>query len=274
MLWDILIAAGVAFTQLVITIYGVTLSVQEKRLKIAFIIGLVGVLGIGLTVWGAIRNGISQQKLEADLTELKKGQQTTNSGIEEIKTNPPVVNVSPPVVNVLPPTQAVHANVVLVAFQSSHNVPKTVNGVTISVHPLLVVGKPVMENFQFTNTGTATADKLGGYSRIYISGDSEENLTKKFKREFDTKKTSGGTLQAGGIEGFWFTAQSESAVTENDINQILDEKQHLYAFFAITYRDPNGTHYLHHCRLLQTPRREQLGEDPIWHFCKDFSEHR
>lgn len=96
MLGDILIAAGIGFTQFVITWYGIHVSVERHRVRNAIIIGVIGAAGIGLTVWGAIRGSLTQQNLQAQLTELRRGQQTTNAGIQDIKSNPPIVNVNPP----------------------------------------------------------------------------------------------------------------------------------------------------------------------------------
>jgi len=71
MLWDIAIVFGIGLSQLFLTIYAVWVSVTEDKLKIAFIMAVVGALGLALTVYGAIRSVGAQQKLEADIAELK-----------------------------------------------------------------------------------------------------------------------------------------------------------------------------------------------------------
>lgn len=88
---EILIAAGIAFSQLVITWYGVHVSVQDHRIRNAVIIGLIGAAGIGLTVWGAVRSTIAQDHLQAQLDRIQKNTET-----------PPQVTVNVPPVTVPP----------------------------------------------------------------------------------------------------------------------------------------------------------------------------
>jgi hypothetical protein len=169
MFWDILIAAGVSVTQLAITAYGVIVSVQEKRLKIAAVIGIVGGIGIGLTIWGAIRSGTTQQKLEADIVELKTGQQTANAGIKHIEQTPPaapVINVNTP--NPPPPPS--------LSYLRRDSVLSQVNGIV--AHPLTpdfarftnTAGNHE-NDFYFVNPGPGPAkDVLYGASAFLIPG--------------------------------------------------------------------------------------------------------
>ena len=50
--WDIAIVAGIALSQLFVTIYAVWVSVTESKIKTAGVIALVGTVGIALTVLG------------------------------------------------------------------------------------------------------------------------------------------------------------------------------------------------------------------------------
>jgi len=89
---DIWIVTGAAITQLVITIYGIYESVIENRKRRAFIIGLIGAVGIVLTVWGAFRNDSVQ-------TAVKRRRDGLQKSVD--KPQPaPVANVPPTVVNV------------------------------------------------------------------------------------------------------------------------------------------------------------------------------
>jgi ABC-type phosphate/phosphonate transport system permease subunit len=85
MLWDILFAAGIGLTQLVLTWYGVHVSVRENRIRNAIIIALVGFVGIGLTVGGTIRNSINQDRLQAQLNKIQRNTE-----------QPPTVQVNVP----------------------------------------------------------------------------------------------------------------------------------------------------------------------------------
>jgi hypothetical protein len=72
MFWDILIVSGIGLTQLVITVYGVYVSVVDNRIRNAVIIGIVGAVGMGLTVWGGIRSSKAQQALQAQLDQIQQ----------------------------------------------------------------------------------------------------------------------------------------------------------------------------------------------------------
>jgi|SRR6267378_636719 len=97
MLWDILFAVGIGLSQLVLTWYGVHVSVQENRIRNAVIIGLVGLIGIGLTVGGTIRNSVVQDKLQAQQNKI---QQNTEKQ--------PTINIQP---QVTMPTAPAHTHV-------------------------------------------------------------------------------------------------------------------------------------------------------------------
>jgi hypothetical protein len=91
---DVLIVSGIAFTQLVITWYGVHVSTGKHRIRNAFVIGIIGAVGIGLTVWGAVRSAQAQSALEAQLNQIQKNTET-----------PPKVEV-----NVQSPTDSIKAS--------------------------------------------------------------------------------------------------------------------------------------------------------------------
>ena len=91
MFWDVIIAAGNGVTQLVITWYGVHISVKDGRVRNAFIIGIVGFFGIGLTIYGAIRSGMAQRTLQGQLDTIQKN--------TERPIPAPIVNVNPPSIN-------------------------------------------------------------------------------------------------------------------------------------------------------------------------------
>jgi hypothetical protein len=63
MVLDVLIALGIGITQLALTWYGVHVSVQEHRTRNALIIGLIGTVGLVLTVFGTIRSTASLEQI-------------------------------------------------------------------------------------------------------------------------------------------------------------------------------------------------------------------
>ena len=70
MFWDIWIAVGISLTQLVVTWYGVHVSVQEHRIRNAFIIGSVGLIGMILTVVGVVRTGSAVNAMQGQLDKI------------------------------------------------------------------------------------------------------------------------------------------------------------------------------------------------------------
>jgi hypothetical protein len=95
-MWDIVIAAGVASSQLIITWYGVNVSVAENRFRNAIVIGSIGAAGIFLTVWGTVRAGQAQTKLEAQLEKIQKQTAVPPNVLVNIPPQAaPIVNVRP-----------------------------------------------------------------------------------------------------------------------------------------------------------------------------------
>jgi hypothetical protein len=249
MIWDIILAL-VAFASQFLTAYiGWRVTVdgvkpERKRLYEALFAlgGFVGALAIIISTYRA-------GEISHDLAELKQGQQTVKAGIQHIETNPPTVVVSPPVVHVSPssaPTPAAQVN--LLNFESA--LSSTQNNVT--VRPLLAVGHLVEENFYFGNSGSAEADKVWGYGRIYIvSTESEDEITRKFIRELSSiKHPDSGYVPTGGTQNFWFTASSDREVTTDDLTKLSDGTERLYMLYAMHYEDQTGKHYEHWCRML------------------------
>ena len=68
---DAWLAGSIAVTQLVTGIYGVVVSIAEGQLKIAMTMGVIGGLGVALTVFATVRSDRAQQSLQAQLTEIK-----------------------------------------------------------------------------------------------------------------------------------------------------------------------------------------------------------
>jgi hypothetical protein len=277
---DILIVAGIAFTQLFVTVYAVWVSVTDKRITAAFIIGVVGALGVVLTVWGAVRAGVTQQKLEADINELKTGQQTTNAGIQHIESTPRSVTVNPQI-NI--PNPPLRANVAVGVISPGN--AETINGVRTGRLRWLVLNELVQANIPFTNTGSAVADAAVGWGRIYIvpsdpmkadidkreeKREDEKLLEKQFRTYSKTApKTPTGTIPNPN-GSMWFTARSERVITQPDIEKLAIGGELLFLFFVETYKDATGSHYIHGCQIAQPP----AFNPEIWQFCDGFQDHR
>lgn len=80
MVWDVLVGVGISASQLIITLYAVDISVKEHRQRNAVVIGLLGLAGIGLTVFATIRNGVTQRRLEAQIQVITQDTQLSVHG--------------------------------------------------------------------------------------------------------------------------------------------------------------------------------------------------
>jgi hypothetical protein len=279
-MWDIVIAAGVASSQLIITWYGVNVSVAENRFRNAIVIGSIGAAGIFLTVWGTVRAGQAQTKLEAQLEKIQK--QTAV---------PPnvLVNIPPqaaPIVNVRPsappkPTASVAEARTVSGFKAPNTTDPRAAG------PWLTADQEITANLVFSNSGPARADDVRAWGRIYLV-ESDPNKTdpdKLAEKSEDARmlarnlvKTSTPILKnmpAGKIDPnpsdyFWITAHSGRAITQEDIDKLQSGSELLFLLYIVQYRDPAGEHYIHSCKIVQPP----AFKPEIWQFCSAFEEHR
>ncbi len=161
----------------------------------------------------------------------------------------------------------------LITFEKLEDIYRLyLNGVPSGAGVGLVAGKRVGFNVYFVNTGTATANDVRGHGKVYLVGDNkhESSVVARFKRELQGsgKDPLRATLDAGGHDEHWFTAQSDRPITQDDINKLAYGKEYIYLLFSESYHDPTGTHEQHYCKLLQPP-----AFDPeVWQICKDFSD--
>ena len=262
MLWDILIVVGIGFSQIVTAWYGIHVSVKENRMRNAIIIGIVGAVGIGLTVWAAIRSGTAQAELKSQLTTIQHNTET-----------PPRVTVNVPPLSpvVIPPSAPpVRADVVL--HEVSGGIKQSLNGIPTGVTAVYRLGETALINIYFMNSGTADAD-MDGAAKIYLvperSEKTEKALTADFNKFVMHRTPTPSPLQHGGQQFSWFSGQSEKTITQEDIDRLKNGSTILYLYFEVEYKDPTGHHYQHYCRWAQPP-----AFDPeIWHYCSDYEDH-
>ncbi len=227
MLWDILIAAGVAITQLIITWYGVSVSFQEKRLRIAIIIGLVGGLGIGLTIWGVIRSGTTQTKLEADITELKNGQQMANAGIKQIENTPPTVTVP---VTVNEPSQIKHTSLHFMKPE-------------LSKFPFLPfhAGQQLVLNMGFINSGDFAILNVKSDHVIVLTDIKDINhVFAKHRKELNPKNISGQMNAHIGVVS-WHTYFGPT-LTDDDIPKLNSQEKAVCGLGIAYWKDESGNY--------------------------------
>jgi hypothetical protein len=69
---DVLLAICIATLQLIVTWYAVDISVREHRVRNAFVIGLLGLVGIVLTEWMTVRANKTQEQLIQEIDKVQK----------------------------------------------------------------------------------------------------------------------------------------------------------------------------------------------------------
>lgn len=224
MLGDVLIAVVTGFTQLVLTWYGIHVSVRENRMRNAFIIGFVGAIGIAFTVWGAIRSGNYQRKLEFDIASLERGQQTANEGIQKIE------NAPPPTVTV--DTRPKHAHI---DFDSP---PNLVNG--YPMFPFHVGQEPAL-NMGFRN-GSDEVPALKTTKHALVVVVPVADMQKSFDRYLvNIKQTSFSHLDTinpradGGYHSHW-----ADPLTADDVLQLNKGQKAVCGLALITWQDETG----------------------------------
>lgn len=251
MVWDIIIAAGIAVIQVALTWYGVHVSVKEERLRNALIIGMVGVIGVGLTVWGTIRATTSQQKLGNDITELKKGQQDTKVGIQQIKNNPPVVNVNPPVINFPAVPQHTHAQFLSPGSLTSNP--------TLPFHE----NQNVALNVTFANGGNFTLNDplLGALLELVPASESAEVIWRKFGSKVKLEHRGGSMVAshnptANDHQLRTFTLDGPLSKSDADDLMAIPGNKKLCAIGKLQWRDDSGRY---ETRCLMCTERELDG---------------
>ena len=239
MLWDILIVGGIGFTQIVITVYGVYVSVVENRMRTAIIIGIVGAIGMALTVWGAIRSGKAQQSLQAQLNTIQQNTERPQPA--------PVVNVTPQVN--IPSAEPPSANVSMFSIWSIYQPGE----------PVFKANTPAKINLSFKNTGGATADRFRSGGRSYLidkwDDKSERESIADFKKSKQPaiRKMSGVPMVSGSPRE-WMTTDGP-VLTSDDIIALENGTKSIMLLAEADYSDPHGSHYVHYCSVVQAPAK-------------------
>jgi hypothetical protein len=263
MFWDIAIVFGIGLSQLFVTIYAVWVSVTENKLKTAAIIAAVGALGIVLTVYGAIRSGGTQQRLEADIAELKKGQQTANAGIQHIENIPPpapVVNVSPASVNF--PAQEAFVTITergLEAFKGSQHI--MVNFTVANLSSAV----PALSEYGYDDVYLVEAQPIGiNNKEMLVSPAVEDKYYKSFvkakaKLPIDSSKTIGPQQSS-------FASGLGPILDEETEKEIRDGNKAIFLAAEFFWEDEKGKHVNESCQWLQ-PSSFHPATPQVWHYC-------
>lgn len=212
---DVIIAASVAAIQVVLVWYGVHVTTGEHRLRNAIFIGLIGGFGIGLTIWGAIRNGVAEQQLQTQLGNIQKNTET-----------PPKVEV-----NVATPS----------------NPPK--HGEVVFDNPSLLASNPVVPPksgqipelnivFRALEGSAVTKELYGAVIVIPVALIDNGTAFLKYRKDIKTR-TTGGTLTTDERAFYTFSGK---ALGEQDVSDINAGKAGICAIGFINWSDQTGSY--------------------------------
>jgi hypothetical protein len=229
MFWDILVASGIGITQLVLTWYGVYVSVAEHRIRNAIFIGVVGFVGVGLTIVGVVRNSIEQGELRTELGEIKKNTRLHGS----IKIEP-------------------KANSEALPLPLSDTRPLRLNFMYLNI------GNQEAKN-----------DKLFAQSFLEYGNPgvpaTVENVWAKFSqyiRNTDNKHLPGGGMSFG-IPFFSTNEPPFTTLTGDQIKDIGESKAHIFLAVSMPFEDDRGKHVQEACFWIQQPATPASP----WHDC-------
>lgn len=255
--WDILIASGIALAQLVITWYGVHVSVSENRIRNAVIIGAIGAVGIGLTIFGAIRSGMAQQALQKQLDAIQRNTEKPQPA--------PVVNVNAPPVN-FPPQEAFVTVIGRSLIQFQISLPVIVNFTTENLSPTV----PALNQYGFDQMYFVETEPLGPNKELLVSKAVEEKYYKIFLKSIanerpDNSRTLGPQQN--------YTSSRFGAPLDKDLEKEIQlGNKAVFHAMEFVWTDAAGQHTNEACEWLQpqsfTPGTSfKSGASEVWHYC-------
>jgi hypothetical protein len=272
-IFDILLPVGIGVFTFVLAYMGVhvTLHPPEENAKTAWKRGFwaVAFSGCVLIAWQGVRSVRAQDALQTQL--------------DRIEHNKPIVNVPAPIVNIPPanppkPSASLSFDEINSAYARDGLPPS---------QTWLVPNRDIQANIYYVNYGSAVADKVMVYGSIYLlpSDPNKADAMKIEEKKRDVQmlvpkfiSTSNKALLAGmsailppgGQERNWFTAHSETPITQHDIDNLQSGAELLFLFFTVKYVDPAGSHSIRRCLISQTP----AFNPEVWQSCSGFQDIR
>ncbi len=251
MLWDILIAAGIGFTQLVLTWYGVHVSVTENRIRNAFIIGIVGAAGIGLTIYGAIRSGTAQQALQTQLDRIQRNTERPQPA--------PVVNVNPPIVNF--PAQEAFVTLIernLFKFQIGQHIEVNFTSANLSQQVA------ARDEYGYSLVYVVDTSRIGFDKDAMVSPSIEDKQYSAFLTE--TSKIPINATRTYGPNQNDFSSAYGPILDAETLKAITNETKAIFHATSYLWRDGGGEHVNEVCEWMQ-PNSFEPNRAQIWHYC-------
>jgi len=251
---DITIVAAIALCQLFVTVYAVWVSVTDHKLKIAFIIGVVGAIGVVLTVYAAIRAGSTQKSLQAQLDRIQHNTEQPQP--------PPVVNFNPQIT--VPPTpspkQHTHVEYEPQVVTAGHGFPDLTMHLQPQLAPTVV--------FAFRNSGDFTVQRPSDAGLVLLVPNERANSVFKDHQKQLRFYGPGGSLTAHSVTGGYHTGQGVP-LTADDVVKIKAGILALCGIGAIRWSDSTGKYETRFAQCLQSePDHTGLN----WHIMQEDNE--
>jgi hypothetical protein len=238
MFWDITLPVLAAVAQVITGFLGWRVTVdgvrqERKRLyEVLFVIAsLVGVVSVGIASYRG-------SQISSDLAALKLVQQQTQTGVQDIRSHPPVVNVAPPIVNIPPaPSRPRHA---IVAWDYPTHPLQPQPG------PFLPFSKDEQPrlNMGFSNVGDfalISTKEQGALLLVPYTNDQSEVYKKNIKAVLSIETYPSGTLVPHDQVHKYHTFIGPKLSDQDVIDLNLGAKM-LCGIAVVTWSDTTGTY--------------------------------
>ncbi len=250
-MWDIAIVAGIGFTQLVLTWYGIHISVKEHRVRNAIIVGFIGAMGIGLTLYGALRSSKAQIALQSQLDKIQHNTE-----------KPPTVTVN------VPP--------------STFSIPSVPRHTHVEYFPVLdasrLLGLPQLAlNAGDTPTIPIAFRNSGGFAvkqptdsvlLTLVPSKRAQSAFRDLRTTFVKSNGPSGSIPTSSSDGEFHTAVGPK-LSDADIARLKSGEVYLCGLGAVRWLDETGWYETHFAQCLQAePDHQSLN----WHMLRENNE--
>ena len=258
--WDIAVAVAGGILQFATAYLGwrVTMNPPAEKRKWLYELlfvscGVLGILVIGL---GTYRSISSNNVLVTDIQDLKKGQQTTNQGIQTIEASAPRVTVN------MPPSPSIP--------QHTHVAYVSVADANIDLHnpPFAAVQKgTVTIPIAFFNSGKfAVKQPLDCWLLVLVPAARAKTGFRDTENQMKCSDNVGGSLPAGSGDGSYHTAVA--VLTDDDVQKLKLGSLYLCGFGKVRWLDDSGKYETRFAQCLEAEPNQTLN----WHNPKENNE--
>jgi pimeloyl-ACP methyl ester carboxylesterase len=135
---------------------------------------------------------------------------------------------------------------------------------------LVTTGEPYRINVPYAARGPGDASNVRDVGRFLLVDKVDETALKEegMSLQSQLNQRKGGEVMNPG-DSFFFTINGV-ALTEQNLSDMVALKKWIVLMFGLSYRDAEGSHYVHKCWILQPSQFNARLEEPIWKSCGVF----